>query len=218
MKFATPLLFTAAYAHIHLLSPIARGLQTAGTEDEIGESTGPCGANNGKALTTPGPRTNEPLQFTLKLEQADDNASVNVFAAVGQNPTTFSTKLFSKSGLSASNMDIPIDLSKLPGLSGNTPVTIQIAQTGSDTGDSVKYICADIMVSAPSSSQPSSAPSTSNTNTGSSGGMSSPAVTTNPSSGSTPVANSPVTTGSTSVLSSSSSHSLFGLVAVILAL
>ncbi|KAJ3320741.1 hypothetical protein HDV06_005034 [Boothiomyces sp. JEL0866] len=141
MKFI--LLCAAATAHIHLTSPISRNLTTAGTEDENAQLIGPCGGK-----TIPGPRSQQPLQFSITLDNTDSNAEVWINAAAGDNPTTFPSSLFNANFTNPGNVTLAIDLTQIPGLNGLTPVTIQIVQSAADAPQD-KFICADLLVNAP---------------------------------------------------------------------
>ncbi|KAJ3258957.1 hypothetical protein HK103_003098 [Boothiomyces macroporosus] len=154
MKYA--LLVASAFAHIHLMNLAARGLNktTIGNEDEEGESTGPCGANNGVPLTVPTVRTSEPLKFTAVLQQADDAAQVWVYGAVGDNPklgttaANFTTLLYSYNSTKGENLNISLDFTQLSGVSaaGTTPVTLQFVQLSNEKPPATRFICADLTV------------------------------------------------------------------------
>ncbi|KAJ3317210.1 hypothetical protein HDV06_001839, partial [Boothiomyces sp. JEL0866] len=120
--------------------------------------TGPCGADfsSGKpvALTVPGPYTTVPLKFNLQLEQADNDAQVTVYGSLNPNDFSNAVQLYkSAAHLSPSNINLPVDFTNFPGLNGNTKVTIQIRQLGSDSPD-LKYICTDVTVQGPTKPNP----------------------------------------------------------------
>ncbi|KAJ3270547.1 hypothetical protein HDV01_007750 [Terramyces sp. JEL0728] len=155
MKYA--LLFASAFAHIHLMSIVSRGLNktTIGNEDEEGESTGPCGALDGVPLTAPTVRTSLPLNFTVDFQQADDAAQVWVYGAVGDNPAlgtaaskNFTTLLYSYNSTKAEDLNITFDFTKLAGVSKTDPtsVTLQFIQLSNEKPPATRYICADLTV------------------------------------------------------------------------
>ncbi|KAJ3259182.1 hypothetical protein HK103_002829 [Boothiomyces macroporosus] len=146
MKFA--FLFALAAAQIHLQSPISRNSTTAATEDETAQLTGPCGGK-----TVPGPRSQQPLQFSISLDSKNSNAEIWINAAAGENPTTFPSSLFNANFTNAGPVTIAIDLSQIPGLNGLTPATVQIIQTSADTTHD-RFICLDLLVNAPVSTSP----------------------------------------------------------------
>ncbi|KAJ3276046.1 hypothetical protein HDV01_006216 [Terramyces sp. JEL0728] len=159
MRLTISALFTLAAAHIQLESPISRNLTTAATEDQVAQLVGPCG---GKAV--PGPRTLQPLQFSITIENSDSNSELWINAAAGNDPTVFPSSLFTANFTNPGPATIAIDLTQIPGLNGLTPVTLQIVQSAADAPQD-KFICADLMVSAPVVSTTTTTTTTTTTST-----------------------------------------------------
>ncbi len=161
MFYSAAFLFTLtsfASAHIQLLSPTPRG--TSGEPDELGQLQGPCGgtsSSDGKTITpfaTPSSsRTQASLKnFVISLTVADANADVMIYAQPGPNPTSFPTRIFMQSYRRPAVQNITLDFSNVPGM-GNGPATLQITEKAADTGEQLKYVCADLTITGAPTTQ-----------------------------------------------------------------
>lgn len=134
MKFSVAFFCASTLAHITLNSPTPRG------DDEIASMTGPCG----EGLDTPSASraTANASGYKINLTVADKDAQVTVNVGVGANPKTFPFQVASLAA-SLKKVDIPLDFSKVAGLTNGDLVTIQVIETAAD---GTKYACADVVM------------------------------------------------------------------------
>ncbi|KAJ3317212.1 hypothetical protein HDV06_001841 [Boothiomyces sp. JEL0866] len=148
-------LATAVCAHIHLSAIPARGLDfnSIGQEWEEGEvGASPCGNVTTDGTTNGGPatvlvRNSVPAKFQLAVENDDSDATLWVYAGVGNNVQEFPFTLVNGQVVAnASTVNYSLDLSNIPGIKPGVNASVQVVQLAADTAPVLKYICADLTI------------------------------------------------------------------------